>query len=149
MANGDGLPEASYSPGTWVAIAGSRAWLLAEIDPASPVVSDCWSAMRRGAQVDDILGIIVQEGFRAVSSFGLADYSGGGGRLALRGTVIAHVLDETGETEELGAEGVATWVGRELSATLDSIALTAPGAAPGQVSLPLSGGVTMASRLPG
>src|SRR5262249_58506649 len=59
-----GGPEASYAPGSWVAIAGPSAWLLAELDPtADPTVTTCWTLLRDGAPVEDVLDALVSVGF--------------------------------------------------------------------------------------
>jgi hypothetical protein len=146
MTTGGSIPEATYSPGSWVALAASNVWLLVDIDPANPAVQRWWDALRDGASVDDVLGLLVQEGFRAIQSFALAGYGNGSGSLVLRGTAVARLV-ANGDVAELHGAGVATWCQHELDASLATMVLAAPDATALTVQLPLASGVSMASTI--
>src|SRR4051794_29620102 len=94
-------PEATYSPGDWVAIASTGTWLLAEIGADSPAIPAWWDAIRAGATSNEVLGLLVEEGFRAVRSFALVgfDPQNGRGTIAVRGAARARLQagDEVAE----------------------------------------------------
>src|SRR5262249_4108476 len=83
-------PEASYAPGGGVPVAGPSPGWRAERDPtADPAVTTCWTLLRDGAAVEDVLDAIVSIGFRALPSFALAWLDGTSGRILVRGTAQA------------------------------------------------------------
>ena len=135
-------PEASYSPGTWAAVAGANAWLLADVAATETVVQRCWALIRAEAGGDDVVGAIAHEGFRTVGSFALATYANGQGRLVVRGAATAEAVTASGEVTVVRAEGVATWVDRQLEPSVAQIRLAAPDSSDA-AALPLSSGVTL------
>jgi hypothetical protein len=138
--------EAGYSPGSWVAIAGAAAWLLADVESGHPVVTECWELIRRGASGEELLGVIVHEGFRSIGSFAVADFADGGGHLYLRGRATAVLTDPDGGAEQVNADATPTWLTRPLGPGLQALSL-ATGEPGDSARLPLASGVTMASAI--
>jgi hypothetical protein len=137
--------DAVYTPGSWVAIGAEAGWLLVDIDPSDAMVLKCWSLLRGGAEIDDILDAVLQRGLRAVSSFALARVSGERRAVVVRGAAGA-VITIAGADQQVSAEGVATWREYPLPADASAVALRSGGAA-GGAEAPLSPGVTLASSL--
>ena len=137
---------ALYTPGTWVAVGAESGWLLADIDPSDPMVLQCWSLIRGGAPIDEILDAVLQRGLRAVSSFALVRLSGGGRRaVVIRGAARADVTVD-GADHSLSANGVSTWREVELPPGTTAVRVSSgDGPAGGETSL--SPGVTLASSV--
>jgi FHA domain len=146
MTPADGGMEASYSPGSWVALAGRSLWLLVDVDPSTPAVQEWWSAIRDGATADDVLGLLAQEGFRVVQSFALVEFDGTAGTLALRGEASIEV-SASGDPTSYAADGVATWLHHELDRSVNSFAMVGAGATDSAVRLPMASGVSMAGAI--
>jgi len=138
--------ESSYSPGSWVALAGRSLWLLVDVDPSTLAVQQWWSAIRDGAWADDLLGLLAQEGFRVVQSFALVEYDGTSGALALRGEASIEV-SAGGDPTSYVADGVATWLHHELDRSLSSFTIFGAGATDSAVRLPMASGVSMAGSI--
>lgn len=138
---------ALYTPGTWVAVGAESGWLLADVDPSDPMVLQCWSLIRGGAPIDEILDAVLQRGLRAVSSFGLVRLAGDGRRaVVIRGAARADVTVD-GADHSLSAEGVSTWREVELPPGTTAVRVSSgDGPAPGGEAS-LSPGVTLASSI--
>ncbi|CCH28421.1 FHA domain-containing protein [Actinosynnema sp. NPDC047251] len=134
-----------YTPGASVAVVAEGTWLLIGAAPGSDVVRRCWELVRGGAGLDDVLSVIVHEGFRAVGSFALVRYTEGERRVVLRGDSVVGLVGLDGVLLELRADGVATWVDTGLPESAVELRLTA--AVAGGPELPLERGVVLASRL--
>ena len=131
-----------YVPGPWVAFARTGLVLLAELDPASPIVQACWEAADRGAGVDDLLGVILREGLRSVPGFAIAAQDADGYRVLVSGKAAAAVAGD--EPEVLSAADAPTWLERRFAGA-DGVRLTAGGVADqGLATLPLGRGVVLA-----
>ena len=140
-------PSAQYSPGTWVAVAADRAWMLAAAESSSSSISPWWDAMRGEAPIDRTLGLIATEGFRVIDSFALAEQAPDGGvTVVLRGRARV-VWSNTGEERELRADGVSTWRHESIEGPIDWMVLESLDAAAGGAMLPLGLGVAMAERV--
>jgi hypothetical protein len=137
--------DAVYVPGSWVAIGAESGWLLVDIDPSDAMVLKCWSLMRAGAEIDDILDAVLQRGLRAVSSFALARVTGERRAVVVRGAAEA-VITVAGADQQVSAEGVATWREYPLPDEAAAVALRG-GVTAGGAEVPLSLGVTLASSL--
>lgn len=137
--------DAVYTPGSWVAVGAESGWLLVDIEPSDAMVLKCWSLLREGAEIDEILDAVLHRGLRAVSSFALARVSGERRAVVVRGAAEA-VVTVGGTDQRVSAEGVATWREYPLPAEASAVALRA-GVAAGGAEVPLSPGVTLASSL--
>ena len=136
-----------YTPGTWVAVGAESGWLLADIDPSDPMVLQCWSLIRGGAPIDEILDAVLQRGLRAVSSFALVRLSGGGRRaVVIRGAARADVTVD-GADHSLSAEGVSTWREVELPTGTTGVRVSSGDEPPAGGETSLSPGVTLASSI--
>ncbi|MBW4720617.1 FHA domain-containing protein [Saccharothrix obliqua] len=134
-----------YVPGGAVAVVADRTWLLLGVAPGSDVVRRCWELVRGGAGLDDVLSVIVHEGFRAVGSFALARHVAEERRVVLRGAAVVGLVGADGVPLELRADGVATWVDTGLPDDVVELWLAA-GEARG-AELPLERGVVVAGRV--
>jgi hypothetical protein len=148
--------EASYAPGSWVAVTGPGCWLLVESAPTDPIVNRCWTLIRYDADVDAVLDALAAAGIGAAPSFGLLATATGAGpgsagvRLVVRGGASAEIIDAGGEHSTVRAEPGTTWADRTLAAVPKEIALLAHGrtsGAVGDLMLPLSAGVSMAAAV--
>jgi FHA domain-containing protein len=137
--------DAVYTPGSWVAVGAESGWLLVDLDPTDAIVLKCWSLLRGGAEIDEILDAVLQRGLRAVNSFALARVSGEQRAVVVRGAAEA-VITVGGTDQKVSAAGVATWREYPLPAEASAVALHA-GVAAGGAETPLSPGVTLASSL--
>jgi hypothetical protein len=148
MAGDQRVTRATYQPGSWVALAGGRTWLLVEVDPAAPAVGEWWNSIRQGASVEEVLGLLLEEGFRAVRSFGLVGYDTvtGAGSVALRGAVRAQLTRGT-ETDDLNGDRAATWITGEFDSSFASVGLSIDAHTDTGLRLPLAAGVTMAAGI--
>ena len=136
---------AVYTPGSWVAVGAESGWLLVDIDPSDAIVLKCWSLLREGAEIDEILDALLQRGLRAVSSFALVRVSGERRAVVVRGAAEV-VITVGGVDERLSAEGVATWREYLLPAAASAVALGS-GAGGNGAEAPLAPGVTLAASL--
>ncbi|MFJ8959039.1 FHA domain-containing protein [Lentzea sp. NPDC102401] len=133
------MTEVEYVPGTWVAVVGERTWLLLAVAPESALVRRCWELVRSDEPLDEVLGAIVLEGFRAVSGFALLTAN----RAVVRGEARLQVMNASGAVEEISAAGVGTWVDRNL----DDVARLRVVAGPSGPGLPVRAGVVLANEL--
>ncbi len=144
------MPEstnASYTPGPWVAVGAESGWLLVDIDPSDPIVLQCWSLIRGGAEIDEVLDAVLQRGLRAVSSFALVRVAGGGRRaVVVRGAARATITVD-GADQSVSAEGVSTWRELELPPGSSAVRVSAGDNGAGGDEASLSPGVTLASSI--
>ena len=133
------MTEVEYVPGTWVAVVGERTWLLLAVAPESALVRRCWELVRSDEPLDEVLGAIVLEGFRAVSGFALLTAN----RAVVRGEARLQVMNAAGAVEEISAAGVGTWVDRNLDDVV-RLRVVAGTSGPG---LPVRAGVVLANEL--
>ncbi len=139
--------NASYTPGPWVAVGAESGWLLVDIDPSDPIVLQCWSLIRGGAEIDEVLDAVLQRGLRAVSSFALVRVAGDGRRaVVVRGAARAAITVE-GADQSVSAEGVSTWRELELPPGSSAVRVSAGDNGAGGDEAPLSPGVTLASSI--
>jgi hypothetical protein len=141
------VSQVRYTPGCWVAVAGRRIWLLAEVDSTAPVIQLWWELASSGCSADDLLGAIVHEGFRTVGNFAIVHPDGDTARIIVRGRAGAEVMPESGERMEITGAGVATWLDTSVSEPLVSVRLVTGEPSAGTPSLPVSEGVVLASVL--
>jgi hypothetical protein len=141
------VPDVGYGPGGWVGFAGPSLWLLAELDPADPLVGRCWTLVRRGGPVDDVLDAIVSVGFRSLPSFALGWVDGAGGRIVVRGTAAARTVDLAGAVRQIRADGARTWTDQMIGGGLAELELIADAEVAMGCLLPLSAGIGLARAL--
>jgi hypothetical protein len=145
MTNPEATGTARYHPGSWVAIVSPVSWLLADLDPRSPVVPRCYELIVSGAPAEDVLDAIVSMGLRVVPSF--AFVSAAPGALVLRGSARASVLNADASSRDFDSSSTTTWAEHRLVAEPAAFRLIGGAAGDVSVELPLSDGVTMASSL--
>lgn len=137
-----------YAPGTWVGMAGSELWLLADVDPAGAVVQRCWHLITGGADEDEVLGAILQAGFRSVGSFALVRRLPEGTHVIVRGAARVELETPAGAVE-VATAGAADWADRQVAGEATGVRLV--GAAVGDGGdaplLPVAGGVVLASAI--
>ena len=144
MANAS--TTALYTPGSWVAVGAESGWLLVDIDPSDPIVLQCWSLIRNGAEIDEVLDAVLQRGLRAVSNFALVRLSGTGRRaVVVRGAARA-AITAGGADQSVSAEGVSTWRELELPEETSVVRVSA-GDGTDADEAPLSPGVTLAASI--
>jgi hypothetical protein len=145
MSSPDATGTARYNPGSWVAIASPVSWLLADLDPHSPVVARCYELIVSGAPPEDVLDAIMSMGLRAVPSF--AFVTAAGGVLLLRGSARASVLNADGTSRDYDSTAATTWAEHRLVSEPAAFRLIGGSSGDTSVELPLSDGVTMASSV--
>src|SRR4051812_34701069 len=84
------MPNTRYTSGTWLAVVGTNAWLLADLAADSALATACWDLIEAGAGASDVLGAIAHEGLRVVPGFVLI----GRDRVVVRGVGWAEVLGD-------------------------------------------------------
>jgi hypothetical protein len=138
--------NASYTPGSWVAVGAESGWLLLDIDPSDQMVLQCWSLLRGGSQIDEVLDAVLQRGLRAVSSFAFVRLAGDGRRaVVVRGAARAAITVD-GADQAVSAEGVSTWRELELPARTSAVRIST-GEDTGRDDVPLAPGVTLAASI--
>lgn len=136
------MSEVAYTAGSWLAMAGRHTWLLVEMTPDPALIARCWSLVQEDAEVDRILGMVLDEGFRTVRSFALVHRTADTWRCCLRGDAVVTAADVSPVT----AAGVATWVDRELG-RVDGVALAAGEPPTNGLEYPLVSGVALAATM--
>jgi hypothetical protein len=155
--------EAAYVPGSWVGFAGTRVWLLADLDPADPVVSWCWELVQVGAIVDSLLDALSGSQIRPALDFAIVRMDGAQAELAVHGEAWAEVVtvdspafDAAGTAAQGPSREVRAVPGGFGTATVDGLAtvcLCAGGTdagtagADGATALSLSMGVVQAAAI--
>lgn len=149
MTGPGSLPTIEYSPGGWVGVAGSQAWLLADIHLGAPVIGRCWELVREGAAVGDVLATLFSAGSRSVASFAVVRYADATAQVAVRGVARVELVPVAGEPVDVRTPGVGYLVEHKVDHELAEIRLVGP-AGSGEaeaVTLPLAGGVVLAAHL--
>jgi hypothetical protein len=136
-------PQVRYTPGTWICLVGPSICVLADWGPDSGVFARCWSLVRDGASVEDVLDAVVRDGLRAVGDFALASFDGAQGQLVVRGKAGI----EIDGAETMHAVDVSTWLERPWDADAGTAVLTVPGVSVNGSDLPLVNGVALAGRV--
>ena len=128
----------SYTPGSAVAVCGSRVAALVDLPADAGLVPGLYEvACDAAAGLDEVLELLVSPGLRAVENFALAEFTDEGLRTLVRGRFRTLAGSQT-------IEGRGLWTDRIVQA--DAFALLDPDAA-GEATLPLAGGVVLAGRL--
>ena len=129
----------SYSPGTLVGFATADLVALVDLPTDDELVARIATVVAGEAPtLDAVLDILVSRGLRSVDTFGLAARTGRGLRVLVRGACRAVADDHCAESAEgLWAESVWEGVTQAQLVTEDA----------GARSLPLAGGVVLASAL--
>jgi hypothetical protein len=144
MSDMSGPLLARYSPGGWVGLAGPRTWLLADVDPADPVVAACWALARDGAAVDHVLGALLSVTLRPASDFALIRLDGAIARVVLRGSARASLTTAAGAPVDLiGAGGLA----EHAVADVVAACLRGPSAGATPAALLLGSGMVQAGEI--
>lgn len=134
------VTAAQFRPGSWVGMAGARVWLLADLDPADPVIDQCWELVQAGVAIDTLLQGMAGTQLRPALNIAVVRLDAGQAEIAVRGDAWAHVSTVDGATSEVRA-APGDWENR----TVDGYAvvrLHAPedGLRVGEEPLPLSPG---------
>ena len=61
--------EALYASGEWAAFVGRAVWVLADLDPSSPMARELWSLVDQGAGLLDILNALIRKGVAHAPDF--------------------------------------------------------------------------------
>lgn len=140
------LNHLTYSPGSWVCLAGQSTWLLADLDPRHELVAACWALVKESAGIEQVLGTILQAGFSVVNDFAIASLGATGVRVILRGS--AHAMWSEADTPAvlMTAEDAPTWREHFVADTNGVLRLSHP-AARADAWLPLLQGVVVADSL--
>jgi hypothetical protein len=104
------------------------------------VFARCWTLVRDGATVEDVLDTVVRDGLRAVGDFALASFGSLQGQLVVRGKATIEVIG----VEALHAVDVSTWLERPWDSTTAAV-LSVPGVLADGPELPLVTGVARAA----
>ena len=139
------MADVRYAPGSWVAVAGTGLWVLAEVDGAAPVVRTLWELILDGRPMNDLLGAIMHEGFRTVGNFAIVERAGGV-RIVVRGRATVELGRTSGDPETVSDPDVATWLDVSVDGPVAWLRLTADQSVAPQ-RLPLSSGVVLASEV--
>ncbi|MBX6750097.1 MAG: hypothetical protein IRY85_10585, partial [Micromonosporaceae bacterium] len=139
------VTEAGYVPGPWVGMAGSHVWLLADLDPADPVVAACWELVRSGATADALLSAVAGSDRRPAQHVAIVRLDGTRAEVTVQGDAWVDVSTEDGEATEVRAApgGVA-------SRSVEPVTIVRLHAADGSgegAFLPLGTGVVTAARI--
>jgi len=137
--------RASYVPGEWVAVAGRRMWVLADLDQTHEAIDSLWQLLERGADHLEVLSVLAGIGLRRIPSVALASATERGLTVVLRGAATARVGSGP-EANERTAAGVSTWVEYPCGVSVRDLELIGRAAAVSE-DLPLSAGVVRACRL--
>lgn len=135
------MSEVGYTTGTWLAMAGRHTWLLVDMAADADLISRCWSLVRDDAELEQILGMILHEGFRTIRNFALVRHHGEAWRCCVRGDATV-----TADGATVTASGVATWMERDLGPAA-GVVLAAGEPAAGGVRYPLVLGVVPAATV--
>lgn len=106
-----------YGGGSWLAIAGARTWLLADVDPAGPALAGCWELVRRDAEPADVVAALLRDGFRAVDNFVLAHAGAARCHVVVRGTAWADLAAGGGSAVSVRATGLTSWAEHHFTLT--------------------------------
>lgn len=140
--------EASYVPGSWVAIAGPGAWLLVSLPPDHEIVQRCWSLLSAGAEAEDVLDALVTQGIRATPAFALVRVADNERRAIARGAASVALIDETGAVDvKVAANERSVWTDEPFGEDVDVLLLTNNETTTSTVELPMAVGVTMAASV--
>jgi hypothetical protein len=135
--------EASYVPGTWVAVSGPGTWLLVALPPDDGLVTRCWPLLASAAGVDDILDVLVSKGVRAAPAFALVRADE---RRALARGAARVEINQAGNAVQTVIGGTRAWADEEFAADADVVLLVGDPDGAG-VDLPMAAGVTMACSI--
>jgi hypothetical protein len=129
----------SYAPGDLVGFATGDLLALVGLPTDDELVARIAAVVAGEAPtLDAVLDVLVSRGLRSVDTFGLAERTGDGLRVLVRGACRA-VADDHATASPQGLWAESTWPG------VSEAELTVDGADPR--SLPLAGGIVLASRL--
>lgn len=137
--------QASYAPGSWVAIAGLETWLLIEAEPTSELVARCWEVFNRNGELNDALTALASGGLGGLGSFALVGRSEYATRVIVRGAACADVRAQGESPMNLSSKDALTWT--EYLVPGSAEIRVWGGDASGFGDLPLTGGVTLASAI--
>jgi hypothetical protein len=145
-------PLVSYETGSAVAFIGARTWVLAAVDPHSPLVAVCWELVREGT-VDEVVAEILREGLRAVPTFVALGRVGERLRCMVAGAATASFAPRDGGTEQVVA-GTTVCAWNEYDVDLTSSVRLAASPVVGAddpveaaLRLPVAGGVVLGGAL--
>jgi len=131
----------TYAPGSWSVLVGRDLTFFVESSSDSALVGACWQLLDGEGGVDDVLGLIVHEGLRAVGAFALASRD----RLLVRGSVSVELVGSEGECRKLEPTATPTWHEPAIGPDVAAVRLSSSGAAADVPTLPLSHGIALAS----
>lgn len=138
--------QAEYVPGPWVGMAGAEVWLLADLDPADPVIAQCWELVRQGSVVDALLNAMAGSRLRPALNIAIVRIDRHRAEIIVRGDAWAQLCPADGEVVELRATP-GSWESRTAE-RFAVVRLNGPGAdAQSRPCLPLGTGVVTAGQI--
>ncbi len=129
----------SYAPGGALAICGPRVAALIDLPADAGLVPGLYDLIGSSSgNLDEVLELLVTPGLRAVQNFALAEPTGEGLRVLVRGR---YRVEASGNA----VEGRGLWTDRIVQA--DGFSLIDPDSPSSRLALPLPAGVALAGRL--
>lgn len=141
-----GSPGSTYSPGSWVAVAGEGCYLIIDVEAEDSIVVRCWDLVSRGASADGLLDVIVAGGIRSAASFALLSVTDQERRVIVRGSASAVCRGIESSTQVVAASGVV-WADEHVPEDLIEVTIVSDRPATSGAELPLSLGVTLAAAV--
>jgi hypothetical protein len=137
----------AFVPGEAVALIEPETVALLDVDPGSRLVADLRDAMRSGADLGVLTGILVGAGLRSLPALCLVQFGQGEARAILRGDMVLSArTTTTGVEEELRAGDVLTWV-EHIVSDVERIEIRRDGVAPDLTVFETTQGIVPASRI--
>ena len=138
------LDDASYVPGSWVAITAASGCLLVDLVAEDPVVRRCWKLLSEDAGADAVLDALAAGGIAGMPGFALVMRVDDGQRAIVRHPGVIEIHGDGDDGDRLEAAAGISWRDVRTAARPDAISLLGPPAA-ATVELPMGTGVTTAS----
>lgn len=144
MTQSFGAWRASYTPGSWVVLAGASSLVI--MQPAAPrhaeLVASIWDQVVQAADVEDLVSTLTTIGLSQMPSMAMFFWRGRNMWSLARGSVV--VRDSQGDVVNSG-EGLLTWNETVLDPSVIRVEMDEEGAE--GLEMPLMLGVAMASMV--
>ena len=144
MTQSFGAWRASYTPGSWVVLAGASSLVI--MQPAAPrhaeLVASIWDQVVQAADVEDLVSTLTTIGLSQMPSMAMFFWRGRNMWSLARGNVV--VRDSQGDVVNSG-EGLLTWNETVLDPSVIRVEMDEEGAE--GLEMPLMLGVAMASTV--
>ena len=139
-------PTGSYLSGGWVALAGSRVWVLVDAEPGEDFVVELWRKLRHAWDLTAVAELLEGRGRKNRPSFGLVAQSEACVVVALGGRAVAE-LTIRDSVERVECPGFVTSIEYRFASSPTSVRVFSQADAPPGARLPLSGGVVRAAEI--